>query len=97
MSVWRVSPSPTLGMPAAWVSESAADLYGLEPGSTVELALQCGDEMKHYGMISQRLAELPLYIDDTPALSIAALRTRVPAGRSTVSLRPRSSGPGGSR
>ena len=22
------------------------------------LALQCGDEMKHYGMISQRLAEL---------------------------------------
>jgi replicative DNA helicase len=25
---------------------------------------------------SQRLAELPLYIDDTPALSIAALRTR---------------------
>jgi len=27
-------------MPAAWVSESAADLYGLEPGSTVELALR---------------------------------------------------------
>ncbi|WEK45795.1 MAG: replicative DNA helicase [Candidatus Andeanibacterium colombiense] len=34
------------------------------------------DEFQKLSYASQRLAELPLYIDDTPALSIAALRTR---------------------
>ncbi|MGN6496307.1 MAG: replicative DNA helicase [Tsuneonella sp.] len=34
------------------------------------------DEFQQLSFASQRLAELPLYIDDTPALSIAALRTR---------------------
>lgn len=34
------------------------------------------DEFQKLSFASQRLAELPLYIDDTPALSIAALRTR---------------------
>lgn len=34
------------------------------------------DEFQRLSFASQRLAELPLYIDDTPALSIAALRTR---------------------
>ena len=34
------------------------------------------DDFQQLSFASQRLAELPLYIDDTPALSIAALRTR---------------------
>ena len=34
------------------------------------------DDFQQLSFASQRLAELPLYIDDTPALSIAALRAR---------------------
>ena len=34
------------------------------------------DEFQKLSFASQRLADLPLYIDDTPALTIAALRTR---------------------
>ncbi|SMQ69475.1 replicative DNA helicase [Altererythrobacter xiamenensis] len=34
------------------------------------------DEFQQLSFASQRLAELPLYIDDTPALTIAGLRTR---------------------
>jgi replicative DNA helicase len=34
------------------------------------------DEFQQLSFASQKLAELPLYIDDTPALTIAALRTR---------------------
>jgi replicative DNA helicase len=34
------------------------------------------EDFQSLSYASQRLAELPLYIDDTPALSIAALRTR---------------------
>ena len=34
------------------------------------------DAFQKLSFASQRLAELPLYIDDTPALTIAALRTR---------------------
>src|SRR3546814_13809093 len=34
------------------------------------------DEFQKLSFASQRLAELPLYIDDKPALTIAALRTR---------------------
>ncbi|MDE2302894.1 MAG: replicative DNA helicase [Sphingomonadales bacterium] len=34
------------------------------------------DDFQALSFASQRLAELPLYIDDTPALTIAALRTR---------------------
>jgi len=34
------------------------------------------DDFQQLSFASQRLAELPLYIDDTPALTIAALRTR---------------------
>lgn len=34
------------------------------------------DEFQKLSFASQRLTELPLYIDDTPALTIAALRTR---------------------
>ena len=34
------------------------------------------DEFQKLSFASQRLADLPLYIDDTPALTISALRTR---------------------
>jgi replicative DNA helicase len=34
------------------------------------------DDFQKLSFASQRLAELPLYIDDTPALTISALRTR---------------------
>lgn len=34
------------------------------------------EDFQKLALASQRLAELPLYIDDTPALTIAALRTR---------------------
>jgi replicative DNA helicase len=34
------------------------------------------DEFQKLSFASQKLAELPLYIDDTPALTISALRTR---------------------
>lgn len=34
------------------------------------------EDFQQLSFASQRLAELPLYIDDTPALTIAALRTR---------------------
>jgi len=34
------------------------------------------EDFQQLSFASQRLAELPLYIDDTPALSIGALRTR---------------------
>ena len=34
------------------------------------------DDFQQLSYASQRLAELPLFIDDTPALTIAALRTR---------------------
>jgi replicative DNA helicase len=34
------------------------------------------EDFQKLSFASQRLAELPLYIDDTPALTIAALRTR---------------------
>jgi len=34
------------------------------------------DDFQKLSFASQRLAELPLYIDDTPALSVAGLRTR---------------------
>jgi replicative DNA helicase len=34
------------------------------------------EDFEKFVLASQRLAEVPLYIDDTPAISIAALRTR---------------------
>jgi replicative DNA helicase len=33
-------------------------------------------EFERYALASQRLADIPLYIDDTPALSVSGLRTR---------------------
>ncbi len=34
------------------------------------------EDFDKFVMASQRLASVPLYIDDTPALSVSALRTR---------------------
>ncbi len=40
-----------------------------EVDAKMALALQCGDEMKHYGMISQRLAELGADLTDFDPLA----------------------------
>src|SRR3954452_1819904 len=40
-----------------------------EVDAKMALALQCGDEMKHYGMISQRLVELGEDLSDFDALA----------------------------
>ncbi len=73
------------GTPAAFFSlEMSADQLATrilaEQAEISSEALRSGkmtrDEFQKLSFASQRLAELPLYIDDTPALTIAALRTR---------------------
>ncbi len=73
------------GAPAAFFSlEMSADQLATrilaEQAEISSEALRSGkmtrDEFQKLSFASQRLAELPLYIDDTPALTIAALRTR---------------------
>ena len=75
----------TVGAPVAFFSlEMSADqlatrILSEQAGISSE-ALRMGkisrEDFQHLSFASQRLAELPLYIDDTPALTIAALRTR---------------------
>ncbi|MDZ4306900.1 replicative DNA helicase [Allopontixanthobacter sp.] len=75
----------TVGAPVAFFSlEMSADqlatrILSEQAGISSEL-LRMGkisrDDFQQLSFASQRLAELPLYIDDTPALTIAALRTR---------------------
>jgi len=73
------------GAPAAFFSlEMSADQLATrilaEQAEISSEALRNGkmsrDDFQKLSFASQRLAELPLYIDDTPALTIAALRTR---------------------
>ncbi|KZY57607.1 replicative DNA helicase [Erythrobacter sp. HI0063] len=73
------------GAPTAFFSlEMSADQLATrilaEQAEITSEALRSGkitrDEFQKLSFASQRLAELPLYIDDTPALTIAALRTR---------------------
>ena len=73
------------GAPAAFFSlEMSADQLATrvlaEQAEISSEALRMGkltrDEFQKLSFASQKLAELPLYIDDTPALTIAALRTR---------------------
>ena len=73
------------GGPVAFFSlEMSADQLATrilaEQAEITSEALRSGkitrDEFQKLSFASQRLAELPLYIDDTPALTIAALRTR---------------------
>ena len=75
----------TVGAPVAFFSlEMSADqlatrILSEQAGISSE-ALRMGkisrEDFQQLSFASQRLAELPLYIDDTPALTIAALRTR---------------------
>ncbi|MEP3421332.1 MAG: replicative DNA helicase [Erythrobacter sp.] len=73
------------GAPAAFFSlEMSADQLATrilaEQAEISSEALRSGkmsrDDFQNLSLASQRLAELPLYIDDTPALTIGGLRTR---------------------
>lgn len=73
------------GSPVAFFSlEMSADQLATrilaEQAEISSEALRSGkmtrEDFQKLSFASQRLAELPLYIDDTPALTIAALRTR---------------------
>ena len=73
------------GAPAAFFSlEMSADQLATrilaEQSEVSSEALRSGklsrDDFQKLSFASQRLAELPLYIDDTPALTIGGLRTR---------------------
>ena len=80
-----IDPAQSVGAPTAFFSlEMSADqlatrILAEQSGISSE-ALRMGkisrEDFQQLSFASQRLAELPLYIDDTPALSIAALRTR---------------------
>lgn len=73
------------GAPAAFFSlEMSADQLATRilaeqaeiPSESLRTGKLSREDFQRLSFASQRLAELPLYIDDTPALSIAALRTR---------------------
>ena len=73
------------GAPAAFFSlEMSADQLATRvlaeqaevPSETLRSGQLSRDEFQKLAHASQRLSELPLFIDDTPALSIAGLRTR---------------------
>jgi replicative DNA helicase len=80
-----IAPEKSVGAPVAFFSlEMSADqlatrILAEQSGISSE-ALRMGkisrEDFQQLSFASQRLAELPLYIDDTPGLSIAALRTR---------------------
>jgi replicative DNA helicase len=80
-----VAPDKMSGTPVAFFSlEMSADqlatrILAEQSGVSAE-ALRMGkiskEEFKNLARASQNLQDLPLYIDDTPGLTIAALRTR---------------------
>ncbi len=80
-----IPPEKSIGAATAFFSlEMSADqlatrILAEQSGISSE-ALRVGkisrDDFQSLSFASQRLAELPLYIDDTPALTIAALRAR---------------------
>ncbi len=80
-----MAPEKSVGAPVAFFSlEMSADqlatrILAEQSGISSE-ALRMGkisrEDFQSLSFASQRLAELPLFIDDTPGLSIAALRTR---------------------
>ena len=80
-----IAPEKSVGAPTAFFSlEMSADqlatrILAEQSGISSE-ALRMGkisrDDFQKLSFASQTLAELPLFIDDTPALSIAALRAR---------------------
>jgi replicative DNA helicase len=80
-----IAPEQSVGAATAFFSlEMSADqlatrILAEQSGISSE-ALRMGkisrEDFQQLSYASQRLAELPLFIDDTPALTIAALRTR---------------------
>jgi len=80
-----IDPAKSVGAPVAFFSlEMSADqlatrILAEQSGISSE-NLRMGkisrEDFQQLSFASQRLAELPLFIDDTPALTIAALRTR---------------------
>jgi replicative DNA helicase len=80
-----IPPEQSVGAPVAFFSlEMSADqlatrILAEQSGISSE-ALRMGhisrEDFQKLSFASQRLSTLPLFIDDTPALSIAALRTR---------------------
>ena len=80
-----IAPEKSVGAPVAFFSlEMSADqlatrILAEQSGLSSE-SLRMGkisrEDFQHLSFASQRLAQLPLFIDDTPALTIAALRTR---------------------
>jgi replicative DNA helicase len=80
-----IAPEKSVGAATAFFSlEMSADqlatrILAEQSGISSE-SLRMGkisrDDFQKLSFASQRLAELPLYIDDTPALTIAGLRTR---------------------
>jgi replicative DNA helicase len=80
-----IAPEKSVGAATAFFSlEMSADqlatrILAEQSGISSE-ALRVGrisrEDFQQLSFASQRLAELPLYIDDTPGLTIAALRTR---------------------
>jgi replicative DNA helicase len=80
-----VAPEKMSGTPVAFFSlEMSADQLATrilaEQSGVSSEALRMGkisrEEFKNLARASQNLQDLPLYIDDTPGLTIAALRTR---------------------
>jgi len=84
-TIHGIAADQSVGAPVAFFSlEMSADqlatrILSEQAGISSE-ALRMGkisrEDFQQLSFASQRLAELPLYIDDTPALTIAALRTR---------------------
>ena len=80
-----IAPDKSVGAPVAFFSlEMSADqlatrILAEQSGISSE-ALRMGkisrEDFQKLSFASQRLAQLPLFIDDTPALTISALRTR---------------------
>ena len=80
-----IDPAKSVGAPVAFFSlEMSADqlatrILAEQSGISSE-NLRMGkisrEDFQQLSFASQRLAELPLFIDDTPALTISALRTR---------------------
>ncbi|MFO1255593.1 MAG: replicative DNA helicase [Sphingomonadaceae bacterium] len=80
-----IAPEKSVGAPVAFFSlEMSADQLATrilaEQAEISSERLRKGtishQDFQQISYASQRLAELPLYIDDTPALTIASLRTR---------------------
>lgn len=84
-TIHGIEADKSVGAPVAFFSlEMSADqlatrILSEQAGISSE-ALRMGkisrEDFQQLSFASQRLAELPLFIDDTPALTIAALRTR---------------------